>query len=46
MKTKDRRVAQALLPVLVGYSGLGTGKSACATPNPGWALLGARRGSI
>jgi len=31
MKTKDRDVAQALLPVLASEQALGTGKSACAT---------------
>jgi len=42
MKTKDRWVAQALLPVLVSLPALGSGKSACAMPEPGSAPLGPR----
>ena len=45
MKTKERHVAQALLPVLVGLPALRTGKSACATTKPGSAPLDLRRGS-
>jgi hypothetical protein len=41
MKTKDRRVAQALLPVTVGYPPLGTARVPVLQPN----LLGPRRGS-
>jgi len=40
MKTKERHVAQALLPVSVGWAALSTGKSACATPEPGSAPRG------